>query len=244
MHLYRLAAYQTGGRVTIDYLNEYAYDGNDAVINQPSLFSLEQSKEEWPEWYESRIVRGEAPGRWHVKRDLYDWWKRQISEKTTIGHRYFCMMCLAVYARKCDIEEDELRSDAAKFQEQFNEMGNDTKEPFTWEETEKALEAYNESYVTFPRETIERISGVAMPANKRNGRTRLEHVTRLNRIFDLEKELGEKEKRGRPKGSIKFETLKGSQIKEYKLAHPELSNRQIATELGVSRNTVNKWLKM
>lgn len=244
MQCYRLTAYQTGDRVSIDYLNEYAHWGNDAVIDQLSLFNLEQAKEQFPEWYERRIVRRELPGRWHIKRDLYDWWKQQIESKTTIGHRYFCMMCLAVYARKCDITEEELRADAAVFQAQFNDMGKDTDEPFTWEETEKALEAYNECYVTFPRDTIARLTAIQMQANKRNGRKQGLHLRLARANLAILNEDASQALQGRPKGVSNKEHPKRDAILQYKAEHPKATQRQIAAALGVSPTTVNKWLKV
>lgn len=241
---YRLSAYRTGDRVSLDYLNSYVADGSEAIIDQPSLFSLEDAKEQWPEWYECRVVRGETPGRWHIKRDLYDWFLRRIESETKVGHRYFCLMCLAVYARKCNIEEEELRRDAVRLHAVFDELGKKTNESFGWDEVEKALEAYNENYITFPRETIERLTAIPMPANKRNGRTRIDHITRLNRILDMDKDFGEGEKRGRPKGSVKTKTAKGEKIRAYKTHHPEANHSEIARALKVSRPTVIKWLNM
>ena len=65
----------------------------------------------WPEWYEYRINQGKS-SKWSVKRDLYDWWKGKIIENATYGHRYFCLMCLAIFAIKCDVPEEELKRDA------------------------------------------------------------------------------------------------------------------------------------
>ena len=44
---------------------------------------------------------------------------------------------------------------------------------------------------------------------------------------------------GRPKGS----GTKADVIRQFAQEHPGLSNRKIAEALGVSRNTVNKWLR-
>lgn len=239
---YSLTAYKTGGRITVDYLNAFAWSGCEAVLDQPSTTPIEEAKELWPEWYERRIVRGEQPGRWYIKRDLYDWFLRRIEGEGSIGHRYFCMMCLAVYAAKCDIEEDELRRDATRIQKVFNQLGEDTDEPFTWEETEKALEAYNESYVKFPRETIERITAISMPANKRNGRKQDQHCEVMRAIQSVVNPNW-RTNNGRPKGSIKEKTAKGELIRAYAKEHPGANHSEIARALGVSRPTVIKWLK-
>lgn len=237
-----LSAFKSGDRVTVEYLNGFVRPEFQAHVDQPSLFTLEDAKREWPDWYERRVVKGELPGRWHVKRDLYDWFLRQVYSGGKVGHRYFCMMCLAIYAAKCDVDEDELRRDASALQQHLNSLGDKTGEPFEWAEAEKALECYNERYVKFPRATIERITAIPMPANKRNGRSQEQHIKMVNATRRMRKDvLGEDEYRnnGRPPGS----GTKRDAVLSYKAAHPGLSNRKIAEDLGVSRNTVNKWLK-
>lgn len=53
--------------------------------------------------------------------------------------------------------------------------------------------------------------------------------------------LGEDEYRnvGRPKGS----GTKRDAVLAYKATHPDASQREIAAALGMSKTTVNKWLK-
>lgn len=91
-----------------------AMDDSKAVTDfkYKSDLSLAEAKKKYPEWYEKRIVRGEKKGRWHIKRDLYDWWLRKIqSGAVSVGHRYWCLSVLASYGIKCDIPEDEVLTD-------------------------------------------------------------------------------------------------------------------------------------
>lgn len=67
----------------------------------PHRVSVERARQLYPEWYERRIVLKTPPGRWYVKRDLYDWWRNQIFLHASVGHRYFCLMTLAIFAKKC-----------------------------------------------------------------------------------------------------------------------------------------------
>ena len=67
----------------------------------PNRTTLKQARELWPEWYERRIVLNTTPNRWYVNRGLYDWWKQKIFRYASVGHRYFCLMTLAIYAKKC-----------------------------------------------------------------------------------------------------------------------------------------------
>ena len=65
-----------------------------------------------PDWYERRIIKKERRGRWTVKRDLYDGWLHRIADEIRVGHRCYGIRTLAIYAKKCGIDEDELRRDA------------------------------------------------------------------------------------------------------------------------------------
>ena len=76
---YPVKAFETGERVTIEYLNGYLMDKSKAVtdFHYKSNLSLAEARKKYPEWYEKRIVQGEHRERWHIKRDLYDWWLRK-----------------------------------------------------------------------------------------------------------------------------------------------------------------------
>ena len=86
---YPVKAFETGERVTIEYLNGYLMDKSKAVtdFHYKSDLSLAEALKKYPEWYEKRIVQGEHRERWHIKRDLYDWWLRKIKEGASVGHR-------------------------------------------------------------------------------------------------------------------------------------------------------------
>lgn len=239
-----VTAYRIGERVTVDYLNGFVPAAARAEqMAYHSETTLEEARERWPEWYERRIVRGEKPGRWYVKRDLYDWFKRQMDEHAQVGHRYFCMMCLAIYAAKCGIEYDELLADAKIYQERMDALGPE--DPFMWEEALKALEAYNEDSVKYPRDTISRISGVPMVANRRKGQKQVDHLEEARMIRDLrQKRKGSSWWEGSPhSGRPKKSGTKKEQVRAYATTHPEATQREIARALGCSPTTVNKWLK-
>ena len=85
-------------------------------------------------------------------------------------------MTLAIYAKKCGIEETELRQDAYSLLLPYDEMSIEEVNRFTREDVEAALSMFNEDYVTFPRDDIARLSGMPMPVNKRNWRKRIEHL--------------------------------------------------------------------
>lgn len=249
---YPVTAWRYGDKVSLEYLvDALPYEADRAKVRSilhKSTLSLEQAKKKYPDWYDRRIVQGEKRGRWVVKRDLYDWWLRRIRTEITVGHRFFGIMTLAVYAKKCNITEEELRQDAFSLLDLYDEKTDDETNHFTEEDILKALEMFNEDYVTFPRATIERVSGIPVPANKRNGRKRATHVRLMNRMKEFKKEFGEPLMEGRPVGSKDSKPRKQrpgmeQTIQDYMAAHPEQSVSEVAAALGCTMKTVYKWRK-
>ncbi len=199
---------------------------------------LEVAREKWPEWYERRVVRGEPRGRWTVKRDLYKWWKRRIGEDdmATVGHRYHCIMALAVFGQKCGVPYEEVEADALSYVGAMEAKTESPDNHFTEEDAMDALAAYGESYVTFPRASLEYLTAVPMPANKRNGRKQAVHMAAMRAVQSVVDPSGKwRNKNGAPD--------KRNQIRSYAIKHPESNHSEIAAALGVSRPTVIKWLK-
>ena len=95
-------------------------------------------------------------------------------------------MALAIYAIKCNVSLDELRADAYSFQEYLN-LKSPTN-PFTDEDIESALECYNETYRSFPRDDIAKITGIEIQKNKRHGRSQEKHLQGARAIRDINNE--------------------------------------------------------
>lgn len=191
------------------------------------------AKKLWPDWYEYRINQGKS-SKWHIKRDLYDWWKNKIVEGATYGHRYFCLMCLAIFAIKCDIPEEELKRDALSLVPILDRLSNDTdpKSRFTEEDALCALHGYRENFKTWGRDKLALVSAIPMPANKRNYRNRAEHLVLARGIKDIKKKMGEVIE-GRPS--------KEEQIKVWRLANPNGKKIDCHRETGITRPTIDKW---
>lgn len=239
---YPVKAFETGERVTIEYLNGYLMDKSKAVtdFHYKSDLSLAEARKKYPEWYEKRIVQGERRERWHVKRDLYDWWLRKIKEGASVGHRYSCLCVLASYAVKCDIPEDELFTDAFSLLQFLDDMSDDEHNRFTKRDILDAMQFYQENYVTYSRREAERVSAIAMPASKRNGRKQAEHLERARLVQTLDYPNGVwRNKEGRPKGSGE----KSKIVEEWKQQHPDGKKIDCERETGLSRHTVLKWWK-
>lgn len=234
----RVRAFRVGEKVSIGYMNGFVEDRSCHVegVAYNSELSLAKARESYPEWYQRRVVEGRPPGTWTVKRDLYDWWKRKMLDGAVVGHRYFCVMSLAIYASKCGIGREELEADAYSMISALDRLSpQDGSNSFSEADVAKALEAYNASYQTFPRKNIEELTAISMPPNKRNGRKQDLHL-RLARsnLEILSADAGRALQGRRPK---KDEVLR------YAASHPQASKSSIAVALGISRTTVTKWLK-
>lgn len=191
------------------------------------------AKKLWPDWYEYRINQGKS-SKWHIKRDLYDWWKNKIVEGATYGHRYFCLMCLAIFAIKCDISEEELKRDALELVPILDRLSNDTdpKSRFTEEDALCALHGYRDNFKTWGRDKLALVSAIPMPANKRNYRTRVEHLKGARALQEIYNPNW-RNKEGRPS--------KGEQVKAWRLANPNGKKIDCHRETGITRPTIDKW---
>jgi hypothetical protein len=238
---------------TVDELNQYVPDDSRVDVSRvyrESRYTLEQARAKFPEWYESVVERGESSA-WYDKEDLYDWWLRKISTPyieggniggrhvgnagVTFGHRYFCIMALAVFAVKCGITDRErVKADAMGVLDLFNHIGS---EPFLESDIDSALECLDLKYIKFPRRDLEKITAIAMPANKRNGLKQTQHLYLARRRKEDMKAVGVpmKNREGRPD--------KRAEVLAFAREHPEMNHSQMARALGVSRPTVIKWLK-
>lgn len=238
---------------SIRKLNEYIQDESKRDIRKlsedqlmmiekaqykPNRLSKAKAKELYPDWYERRIIKGENRKRWNVKRDLYDWWlnKKLKEEKNTIkaGHRYFCIMTLAMFAIKCNISYDELKKDAYSLFDIMEDKTENNDNHFTEEDIEDALKAYLENYVTFPRKDIEKITGYSIPANKRNFRKQEIHLKIMNSTRDILYPAGEwRNKEGRPS--------KEKIVKEWRGKNPNGKKITCHKETQLSRSTIDKY---
>ena len=238
---YIVTAFETGKRVTVEYLNQFLMDKSKAVtdFHYKSDLTLAEAKKKYPEWYERRIVRKESKGRWHIKKDLYNWWLRQIqSGKVTVGHRYWCLAVLATYGVKCDIPKDDVLADAMRLLPQLDAISDDAHNHFTMRDVLDAMNLYQESYVRYSRAEVERVSGIVVPPNKRNGRIQAVHMATMRAIQNVIDPDGTwRNKDGRPKGS----GTKKEIVQEWRKAHPDGKKAECIRDTGLSKPTVYRW---
>ena len=229
----RCRAFRTGEKVTVEYLNRFVpeeYRAKNFVYK--SDLHLEDAKKKYPEWYQQRIVEKRPKNTWTCKKDLYDWWIRKILEGAEQGHRYWCIMTLATYAQKCGVPREVLEEDAYGLIPFMNTRGDE----FTEDDVLHALEAYTESYITYPIDTIVVRTGIVIKKNKRNGRKQAQHIKIMNAIRDIEHPDGEwRNKDGRPD--------KSQIVVDWRMAHPDGTKAECIRETGLSKPTVYSWWK-
>ncbi len=248
----RVRAFQVNTHpFNLEQLSKYAPDAlkvDESKLFRETKMSLDEARKKYPEWYE-RVVIGKdkkSKTRWKIEEKvhgdnphaLYDWWKDQITRGAAYTHRYFCIMCLAIYGAKCGVPEDQVREDAYALIPFMNEINPAA--PFTASDVESALECYDQRYCTFPIKDIEMISAIPIKRNRRNGQKQADHLEEARAIRDLRmKRQGRKwtQNNGRPRGSGSKEDV----VREYLSAHPEATVTEAAAALGVSRPTIYKY---
>lgn len=224
----RCRAFKVGDKVTLEYLNKYVPEEHQvkSIIYQSKL-SLEKAQELYPEWYEKRIVNKQPKGSWICKKDLYDWWIRTLKEGATEGHRYWCIMTLCTYAKKCGVSREVLEEDAYGLIPFMNTLGSE----FTEDDVLHALQAYDDSYITYPIRTIEERTDIKIKRNKRNGRTQEAHLKRARAVQDIDYPDGEW--RGR-KSKLEI-------VYQWRTKNPNGTKAECIKATGLSKPTVYKW---
>ena len=239
--------------VSVEYLNEFVdeqYRVDLSKMFKESTVTLEEAAQLWPDWYKRRVLNNEPPGTWTVNRKLYDWWKTKIFDSATVGHRYYCVMALAIFAVKCGIEESELREDAYSFVNMLNSLNPE--ESFLDSDVNSALDCYDERYKTFPRADLERLTGIPMPKTKRNFQNKWTHLHADYWEIDgetveneckknREKALTEARNNGLITGRPKDSGTKQAMVESFFSDNPTASVRNAAKCLGISPSTVQKW---
>lgn len=232
--------------VSISKLNEYVPDNSqidESKLWKESKLTLEQAKKKFPEWYQKVVVEGNTEKNyWNISEKangenpfaLYDWWIRKIKQGASYHHRYFSIMCLAIYGIKCRKPYEEVKQDALSLVPFLNAIN--PSEAFTEEDCEAALECYDLRYCTFPIKDIVKLSGIAIEKNKRNGRKQAVHLSRVRLLQDYDDPEGLwRNKNGRP--------TQEKIVRQWQLANPNGKKSQCIKETGLSKPTVYKWWK-
>ena len=230
-------AFEVGNLVTIEYLNEFVDDEDKIVVLYKSELNKADARRVYPDWYERRVVKKQPKGRWTCNRAVYDWWKRRITAEAAVGHRYYCLMCLAIYAIKCEIEYEELKNDCFGLMGLFEERTDDEKNHFTEKDVLDALQCYQDAkLVTYPVSSIANRSGIEIEKNRRNGRKREQHLRIARFIRDVKFQ-----DEGRVWRNCAGQPTKQDIVSDWRRRNPDGRKIDCERETGLSRHTVLKW---
>lgn len=243
----RTRAFETGERVSVKYLNEFVepkYQVTDLVYKND--LNLEQAKEKYPEWYQTKIVEQKPQGAWCLNRSVYEWWRDQIGVKADCGHRYWCLWILAVYAKKCSYYDEkknsnpvtlkELEQDSLSFLDIFDSKTSGEFDPFTADDVLSSLKGFDSAFVTYPIGSIIYRSGISIEKNKRNGRKQKEHIKIMNFIRDeVNQNKNWRDGNGRPSAQAKVE--------EWQIMNPTGTKAECNRQTKLDPKTIRKWWK-
>ena len=204
---------------------------------------LEEAKEKWPEWFKDRIIDKKPRKYMQYHEGLYNWWfeicknkNKENSKKIKVGHRYFCALALVSFATKCKIPKEQVKRDLYSLLEPFEALTNEDDNHFVKGDIDDALKIYGtDKAYKFKREYIEKQCAIDIPKNKRNGRTREQHLKLLHATNKFKKEMGIPVTR-KP---AQRKTPVQDKIREYLKNNPQKRPlKDIAEELNISLRTL------
>ena len=214
----------------------------------PNRLTLEQARKKYgEEWYQNR---DKPKGRFVTNRRLYDWWLDKLqnpqSSGVKVGHRYFCIMALASFAKKCGIDRKELQADAESLLQKLDNISDKQDNRFKMSDITVALKAYDkDDCIRWSPRMIQHWTDIQMKETKRNRRKQTTHLkmARSNRDI-LAEEKGKEnwwEGGGRPEETVD-NSKAAAKIKEWMFYHPDSHNKSAcARDLDLDRKTVRKW---
>lgn len=221
---------------TLKQLCEYVpeeYWVDEDKLFKDSKYTLEEAIRRFPDWYQRIVVEKQPRKSWRCNKALYNWWFKRIRTEATFGHRYYCIMVLAIYAMKCGVPREQLVEDAYSLQGLFNDIN--PHDPFTDRDIECALECYDECYYTYPVHEIRDKCEMPMPHNTRNGRTRNAHIKYMNFVRTELNQNTTWNKIGNGRKPAQGKVL------EWRKNNPDGTKYRCIKETGLSKPTVYKW---
>lgn len=96
------------------------------------------------------------------------------------------------------------------------------------------MNMYQESYATYSRAEVERVSGISVPPNKRNGRKQVDHIKLMNFVRDeINGNKNWRDGNGRkPKNEIVY---------KWRVTHKDGKKSDCVRDTGLTKPTVYKW---
>ena len=245
-----IKAYKTGKRVDFTYLEEFVDTTTlPRVDDEGSLYknkvTLEECATLYPKWYERVVIKGEHTRQAYTQnRGLYEWWKDIITQQVSptgnvmdtshTGNRFFCIRAMFVMAKKSGVPFEEVLDDALDLIPFMNSREHTPDNEFKKNDVMMAATFYEDNYVRWSNETLERQTGIRVKLfskTRRNGRKQNEHLKRARLVRSLSTYEGS----GRP-SSQKI-------VEEWQRNNPSKKKSDCIKETGLSKPTVYRWWK-
>ena len=240
---YRVTAYKVGSKTTIHSLNEFADKENRCIFDDWTYTNLQEAQEEWPEWYQRRIIEGRPLGDYKFteeqrqrRRSWYDAWIARIKKGAFDGNRHYCIGVLFNYAMKAEIPLDDAYQDAMDLLPWLNSLTKKEGNEFTENDILDAVRYYDRKYIKMGRDGIQRLTKIDIGQTERKGRSQSAHLRRARAVQNVDDPDGAwRNKDGRP--------TKQAQIESWQLANPGGTKYRCAQETGIDPKTIRKWWK-
>lgn len=241
-------AFKVGKKVPLAYLNEFVTNKVDITKKfKPAKMSKAEAQTTFPDWYQRVVIEHRPKKKWrlcdqkgHKGDEIYQWWRKKI-HLATGGHRYFYMMCLAIFASKCDVPREILKQDMLEAfnwlktnVEHKNEDGEN--DELDLNDVRSAMEMYSRDFYGFKLDDIESVMDIRgqIQRNRRNFRNQTEHLKVMRAIQKVSDPDGNwRNKNGAPTKKV--------EIAKYRNENPDATISEVSRALGISRPTVSKW---
>ena len=222
-----VTAFQIGGKVSLEFLNSYAIKPENRVdINRPfrpSRVDRATAAELYTEWYQRVVVEGnKRPKKWNIG-----------YRKIRGGHRYFFLMCVVIYACKCDVPKKQLKADMQECFKVLRTYEHDNE--LTQADVDSAMECYSKDYYNFTIADIELLTDLRIERNKRNGQKQEWHLE------DMRSKKANMKRRGQPFRNAEGRPSKQQLVLEWQQQHPTGKKIECHRDTGLSRVTIDKW---
>lgn len=221
-----IKAFLTGEKIAFEEFNHAAMPEDRILDWKPSAGNASKM---YAQKWAGGVNNGEK---------LYKWWLKKsenidrYSYETPIikpGHRYYYMLCLAIYASKCCIPYERLKADMYEVFERIRWVEHDNE--LTEYDVKNALKAYSKDYYNFTIDDIEKLTDIKIDRGRRNGRKQEQHIKIMTAIRDALYPNGEW--RGRPSAQ--------QAVEDYQREHPGARKADCIRDTGLSKPTVYKW---
>lgn len=241
---------------SLDELKTYAsVDLEDFDVYWAKKNKFKHTLDEWkildPNWYERRIIKHEKPRHWSFNSDApYRKFIERIYNDVQIGHRYFCVKCLAAIALQCNVSYDKLIADAEKLLPRLQSFDTSANKFDYNNDFLQALNWYFDSHAWETRvEYVRNSTGVDLPITKRNYRKQTDHLKIARNTIKGYIEAGEIEHNpGRKptqfnKAFDYLKSINADTIRYEKVFDKHVNPTKISKATGVSRAVAYEAIK-